>query len=115
MIDRPASTANPPHHLAASACATSELQIERQLAHDLLGNLVVANDICHVYFVNDTEIHALHKLPASMIEEQATPGPSNQQAFGEARNSASPSDDNGSVKSRSGATDILRIPQREKP
>jgi hypothetical protein len=52
------------------------LQIERQeLAHDPLRDPAVANDICHVYFVNDAEMHALHNLLARMIEEQASRRP----------------------------------------
>jgi hypothetical protein len=46
----------------------------RELAHDPLRDPVVANDICHVYFVNDAEMHALHNLLARVIEEQASRG-----------------------------------------
>jgi hypothetical protein len=72
MIGRPASTTNSPTPFGGQRPRDSERQIERQeLAHDPLRDPVVANDICHVYFVNDAEMHALHNLLARMIEEQA--------------------------------------------
>jgi hypothetical protein len=49
-----------------------DLDRSHDLLRHLLRNAVVANDICHVYFVNDAAMHALHNLLASMTEEQAS-------------------------------------------
>src|SRR5580698_10442429 len=70
MIGRTASTNNSPTPFDGQR--PCDLLTERQaIANEPLRDLVIAKDICHVYFVNDTEMHALHNFLARMIEEQA--------------------------------------------